>query len=191
MIKPPLSYRVRVVLRRLHSRFVLGRRLGHLGRGSSVGKPLLLLGHENIRIGDHTSVRDGARIEAQPRFAHRTPQLRIGSQTNIEQNVHIMCQSRIDIGDRVSVTGNCAIVDVTHPVDVAGIKIGDEIVDENSYVEIQDDVFIGFGAVVLPNVTIGRGAVIGANSVVSTDIPPFSVAAGAPARVIRQRRLDT
>jgi acetyltransferase-like isoleucine patch superfamily enzyme len=69
------------------------------------------------------------------------------------------------------------------------VKVGDAIVDEDSFVEIQDDVFLGFGTVVLPNVVIGRGAVIGANSVVATDIPPFTVAAGAPAKVIRSRKL--
>jgi acetyltransferase-like isoleucine patch superfamily enzyme len=142
-------------------------------------------------VGESTSIRSGARIEAQPRFEHRTPRLSIGSNTNIEQNVHIMCQSVVSIGDRVSITGHCAIVDVTHPIDVAGVKIGDAIVDEDSFVEIQDDVFLGFGTVVLPNVVIGRGAVIGANSVVATDIPPYVIAAGAPARVLRERQFLT
>lgn len=176
-------------MRRVWTRVWLGRRLAHVGRATWVARPLLILGHRNISLGDSTSIRSGARIEAQPRFEHRTPRLTIGSNTNIEQNVHIMCHSRVSIGDRVSITGNCAIVDVTHPVDVAGVKIGDAIVDEDSFVVIQDDAFLGFGTVVLPNVVIGQGAVIGANSVVSTDIPPFTVAAGAPARVIRARRI--
>ena len=188
-MKPPWSYRIAVVRCRIWTRLVRGRRFERLGHRASVGRPLLLLGHENISLGDDSSIRAGARIEAQPRFAHRTPKLSIGSRTNIEQNVHIICQSRIAIGDRVSITGNCAIVDLTHPIDTAGVKIGDDIVDEDSFIEIHDDVFIGFGSVVLPNVIIGRGAVIGANSVVATDIPPFSVAAGAPACVIRQRRV--
>lgn len=188
-MKPPWSYRLAVVRCRVWTRFVRARRFGRLGHRASVGRPLLLLGHENISLGDDSSIRAGARIEAQPRFEHRTPRLSIGSQTNIEQNVHIMCQGRIAIGDRVSITGNCAIVDVTHPIDTADVKIGVEIVDEDSFVEIHDDVFIGFGTVVLPNVIIGRGAVIGANSVVATDIPPFCVAAGAPARVLRKRRV--
>jgi acetyltransferase-like isoleucine patch superfamily enzyme len=189
MIRPPISYRFRIAWSRLWTRVVLGRRFAHVGDRAWIGRPLLLLGHENISIGDNSSIRAGARLEAQPRFDHRVPRLSIGSHTNIEQNVHIMCQSRVTIGDRVSITGHCAIVDVTHPIDVAGVKIGDAIVDEDSYVEIHDDVFIGFGAVVLPNVTIGRGAVIGANSVVSSDIPPYSVAGGVPARVLRLRRM--
>jgi acetyltransferase-like isoleucine patch superfamily enzyme len=163
------------------------RRFGRLGSGSFIQRPALILGHRNISIGDRTSIRTGARIEAQARFSHRIPRLEIGSDTNIEQNVHIMCQSRITIGDRVSITGNCAIVDITHPVGLEVEKVGSAITDEDSYVFIDDDVFIGFGSVVLPNVRIGQGAIIGANSVVTTDVPPFAIAAGAPARVVKMR----
>ena len=187
MTKPPLTYRLKVRARRLWSGAVRRRRFAHFGAGSSIENPQMLLGARNVSIGDHTSIRYGARIEAHARFPHRKPSLTIGSNTNIEQNVHIMCQNRISIGDRVSITGHCAIVDVTHPVDDPDVKIGDTILDEDSYVEIGNDVFIGFGSVILPNVRIGDGAVIGANSVVVTDIPPRVIAAGAPARVVRER----
>ncbi|MCK7499235.1 MAG: hypothetical protein MZW92_58750 [Comamonadaceae bacterium] len=50
---------------------------------------------------------------------------------------------------------------------------------------IEDEVWLGQGVVVLPNVRIGRSSIIGANAVVTHDIPPYSVAAGAPAKVIR------
>ncbi|WP_269843622.1 CatB-related O-acetyltransferase [Actibacterium pelagium] len=55
---------------------------------------------------------------------------------------------------------------------------------------IGHDVWIGHEAVVLPGVTVGNGAIIGARSVVSRDVPPFSVVAGNPARVVRQRFPD-
>ncbi|MDR3548197.1 MAG: DapH/DapD/GlmU-related protein, partial [Candidatus Pacebacteria bacterium] len=64
-------------------------------------------------------------------------------------------------------------------------NVGALIVDEDSYVEIGDGSFIGYGAVILPNVRIGKRAVIGANSVVTHDVPDFSVVAGSPAKVIR------
>ena len=54
-------------------------------------------------------------------------------------------------------------------------------------VEIGSDVWLGAGAVVLPGVTIGDGAVVGANSVVTTDVAPYTVVAGAPARFLRNR----
>lgn len=183
----PLAYRIRIRLLRLRGALLQRPRLGALGAGSFIERPGLLLGHRNIRIGSRTSIRWGARIEAQPRFAHRTPTLRIGDDTNIEQNVHIMCQSLVEIGDRVSITPNCVIVDVTHPFDHVEGKVGDGILDEDSYVRIEDDVFLGAGCVVMPNVTIGRGTVVGAGSVVATSLPAGVVAAGSPARVIRRR----
>jgi acetyltransferase-like isoleucine patch superfamily enzyme len=185
--KNPVEYRLSIAWARLWSAVAHKTRLSRLGRGSFIQRPALLLGHRNISIGDRTSIRSGARIEAQARFSHRVPRLVIGSDTNIEQNVHIMCQSRVTIGDRVSITGNCAIVDISHPVGPDITKIGSAITDEDSFVEIDDDVFVGFGAVILPNVRIGRGAVIGANSVVTTDIPALAIAAGAPARIVRMR----
>jgi len=158
------------------------------GRGSCLRKPLFISNPMWIRIGDNVSIREGIRLEVIQDNAQRTPELSIGNNANIEQNVHIVCHSRIYIGDNVSITGNCSIVDVTHPyTDVRHpLKIGARIRDDNSYVEIGDGSFVGYGAVILPNVRIGKYAIIGANSVVVRDVPDYSVAAGVPARIIKQ-----
>jgi acetyltransferase-like isoleucine patch superfamily enzyme len=158
------------------------------GKGSYIRKPLLILNPGHIRIGDRVSIREGVRLEVVRSSADRVPCLTIEDDTNIEQNVHIVCHNRVRIGRKVSVTGHCAIIDVTHPHnDVREpTKIGARIKDEDSFVEIGEGSFIGFGSVILPNVRIGVQAVIGANSVVSADIPDYSVAAGAPAIVLKQ-----
>lgn len=157
------------------------------GAGSTIARPMLISHPQFISIGERVTIRPGVRLEALQSAPDRVPDLRIGSGANIEQNVHIVCHCSIHIGDNVSITGQCAIVDVTHPYeDVANpVKIGARILDENSFVEIGDGAFLGIGTVVLPNVRIGRGSVTAARSVVTSDIPDYSVAAGAPARVIR------
>lgn len=157
------------------------------GRNSVLYRPLYIQFPELIDIGDNVFIRDGVRLEMVLDLYGRTPRLSIGSGTNIEQDVHIICHNRISIGQNVSVTGRCAIVDVTHPFhDLASHqKIGARIKDEDSFVEIGDGAFLGYGAVILPNVRIGRSAVIGANSVVTKDVPDFGVAAGNPA-IIRE-----
>lgn len=158
------------------------------GKGSYIRRPLLILNPKQIRIGSRVSIREGIRLEVVRSSQHRTPHLSIGDETNIEQNVHIVCHSRIRIGSKVSVTGHCSIVDVTHPYENVNerIKVGARIKDEDSFVEIGEGSFIGFGSVILPNVRIGNHVVIGANSVVASDIPDYSVAAGAPAVVIKR-----
>jgi acetyltransferase-like isoleucine patch superfamily enzyme len=160
----------------------------NFGRGSYIRKPLLILNPHFMSIGKNVSIRDGARLEVVRSGSGRSPQLVIDDDTNIEQNVHIACHCSVHIGSRVSITGNCSIVDVTHPfADVSSAdKIGSRIQDEDSFVEIGEGSFIGMGTVILPNVRLGKHAVIGANSVVSRDIPDYSVAAGAPAVVLKQ-----
>lgn len=93
------------------------------------------------------------------------------------------------IGSNVSITANCVIVDTEHPFDDVSnpIKVGARISTEPSFVEIGDGCFIGTGVCILPNVRIGEGCVIGSNSVVTKDIPPYSVAMGQPAKVVRSR----
>jgi acetyltransferase-like isoleucine patch superfamily enzyme len=168
-----------VVYRRLFKQF---------GAGSYIKNPLLIRNAACISVGDRVSILDGARLEAVVSNKQRIPTLTIGSNTNIEQNVHIVCHSRVQIGCNVSITGHCAIVDVTHPFsDVSDPrKVGARILDQESFVEIGDGSFIGFGTVILPNVRIGTNVVIGANSVVSHHIPDYSVAAGAPAIVLKR-----
>lgn len=158
------------------------------GSGSKLFKPLLLSNPRFITIGRDVLIRQGARLEVIANRSGGSPKLQIGNNVNIEQNVHIVCHSKITIGNDVSITGHCAIVDVTHPyVDVHDpIKIGSRILNEDSFVEIGDGSFLGFGAVVLPNVKIGRYCVIGAHSVVTKDVPDYSVVAGNPAKLVRQ-----
>jgi acetyltransferase-like isoleucine patch superfamily enzyme len=172
---------------RLRTRVLYGPFLGRLGRGSVIRRPILLSNPQHIEIGDQVLIRDGARLEVIAVRGRPAPILRIGSRTNIEQNVHIVCHHRVLIGPNVSITANCAIVDTSHPFEdlPPDQKIGAAIAHDDASVEIGEGAFIGIGTVILPNVRIGAGAVIGANSVVTGDLPEYCCAAGAPARVLR------
>ena len=165
----------------------------HLGAGTVIRNPILISNPDCIFLGQNVSIRDGVRLEAIRDGYGRTPQLKIGSGTFIEQNVQIVCHNRITIGDNVAIAGACAIVDVNHPFRDMKIRNGvaSHIADEDSFVEIGDGAFVGYGAVILPNVRIGERAVIGANSVVTRDVPSFAIAAGAPARIVERLSRDT
>lgn len=139
-----------------------------------------------IRVGSNVLIRRGTRLEAVKSHKDRDPEILICDNVNIEQDVHIICHSRVTIGANVSIAPRCAIVDINHPYqDTNAGKIGELIEDSDSFVEIGEGAFLGYGAVILPNVRIGKRAVIGANSVVTSDIPDFAIAAGAPAKVMR------
>ena len=161
---------------------------GSVGAKSVIRNPMFVANPKYIFLGKGVHIRDGARLEAVLHNPHRTPRLSIGNNTNIEQNVHIVCQGRIEIGNDVSITGNCAIIDTTHPYqDVENPqKIGERILDQESFVEIGNGSFLGFGSLIMPNVRVGRRCVIGAHSVVTSDVPDYSVVIGNPARMIRR-----
>lgn len=98
----------------------------------------------------------------------------------------VLCATeRIAIGSHVAVGANTTIVDTDfHPLEVEGRR-SDASAGRSAPVVIEDDVFIGMNCLVLKGVTIGRGSVIGAGSVVAQDVPPGVVVAGNPARVVR------
>lgn len=175
---------------RIKSRLYYPAVFGSFGTRSLLFRPVLLHYPEYIHIGNGVVIREGSRLETVPVNAGRRPELTIGDSVNIEQNVHIVCHHRVVIGDNVSITANCAIVDTTHPFDdlPEGVKVGATVQDDEGFVEIGEGTFIGIGCVVLPNVRIGKWCVIGANSVVTRSVPDYCVAAGAPAVVLRTIR---
>ncbi|MBM7493634.1 acetyltransferase-like isoleucine patch superfamily enzyme [Micromonospora luteifusca] len=119
--------------------------------------------------------------------------IEVGRNVDLGHRPVIMAaRSRIRIGDNVmfgpEVTirgGNHRIDQVGAPMIAVGKRPSDEALDRG--VTIGDDVWVGTRAVILHGVTIGRGAVIGAGSVVTRPVPPYAVAAGNPARLIRLR----
>ncbi|MFF9690832.1 sugar O-acetyltransferase [Streptomyces sp. NPDC014623] len=86
------------------------------------------------------------------------------------------------VGDRVMFAPHVTISTTGHPVHPDLRRDGTQF---SAPVRIEDDVWIGAGALIMPGVTIGRGSVVGAGSVVTAHVPPMVVAAGTPARVIR------
>jgi acetyltransferase-like isoleucine patch superfamily enzyme len=144
-----------------------------------------IYGHTRIFIGDDVSFYGALDI-----FSGRTfdnPILKIGNKSSLGHQVSISCNLSVEIGDNVAIAGRCSIFDNDgHPIDMeqrmAGLPAPPESVRP---VRIGSGAWIGINACILKGVTIGRGAIIGSNSVVTTDIPDYAIAAGSPAKVIR------
>lgn len=175
---------------RLKTKVFYARFFGAIGPGTLIFKPVLIAGPKDMYLGAKVMIQPGVRLETVRSSPDRTPRLEIHDNANLEQHCQIVCHNRVTIGRNVSVAANCCIVDVTHPYgDPNGSsKFADRVQDDDAEVVVGEGSFIGFGSVVLPGVHIGRHAVIGANSVVTRDIPDYCVAAGVPARV--QKRFN-
>lgn len=120
-------------------------------------------------------------------FLFRMAGYRIGSKVYIGEDLIIIdeLQDRglVTIGDKVAIAPRVTLVVSSTPnfseiAPYAPIKHGPIIISNNAW--------LGTGVIVFPNVKIGEGAIIGAGSVVNSDIPPFCIAAGSPARVMRR-----
>lgn len=117
------------------------------------------------------------------------PELRIGNNCNFGAYNHITCANSITIGNNLLTGKWVTITDNSHgSTDLQTLQVPPALrpVVSKGAVVIYNNVWIGEKVTILPNVTIGEGAVIAANSVVTKDVPPFSIVAGNPARIIKQ-----
>jgi acetyltransferase-like isoleucine patch superfamily enzyme len=95
----------------------------------------------------------------------------------------------ITVGDRTLFGPNVNLYSATHPLDPA-LRNGTRGPELGKEIHVKEDCWIGGNVVILPGVTIGRGSTVGAGSVVTKDVPEFTVVAGNPARIIRKIETD-
>lgn len=110
----------------------------------------------------------------------------IGDYSTIASGAHLDTSGGIVIGNNVMIgpgvvilTGNHKHDDITRPMQSQGVEIAPVL--------IEDDVWIGLRAIILPGIRIGRSSIIGAAAVVTKDVPPLSIVVGNPARVVKKR----
>jgi acetyltransferase-like isoleucine patch superfamily enzyme len=157
-----------------------------LGRGILVddGCQLSVRGGTGVAI----SLEDGVFAGRHSVLTTRCGTIHVGERTSISACCRIASTSRVTIGRLVQIAAFTYIGGGDHRIDRVDVPIIEQGFESRGGVEIEDDVWIGAGVVVHDGVYIGNGAVIGAGSVVTKDIPPYAVALGAPARVVRDRR---
>lgn len=136
---------------------------------------------ENIEIGTNVYIGHGAYLKG-----YYKNYLTIGSNVWIGQGSFLHAGGGIEIADGVGIGPFVKILTLQHIEKDRDLPV---LYTEQEYekVILEYGVDLGIGSIVLPGVTIGRNSIVGAGSVVTKDIPPFSVAVGSPARIIRQR----
>ena len=118
----------------------------------------------------------------QPFYCDYGYNIEIGEHFYMNVNCVILDGARVIFGDNVFVGPNCGFYTAGHPLDINRRNLGLEYAYP---IRIGNNVWIGAGVSILPGVTIGDGAVIGAGSVVNKDVPPNTLVAGNPIRIIR------
>ena len=111
--------------------------------------------------------------------------IRIGSQSYLNIAVMVASVSLVEIGDHCMFANGCFITDGNHRFDDPVRPVPWQGFTTKGPVKIGDNVWCGANVVITSGVTLGHRSVIGANSVVTRDIPPYSIAAGSPAKVLR------
>ncbi|HWM22901.1 MAG TPA: DapH/DapD/GlmU-related protein [Ilumatobacteraceae bacterium] len=170
-----------------------GRCFGAFGDGSVICfPPHALMNERYIHIGSGTMIGAFVTLSAgmvPGQQCVTDPVVSIGDRCLIGRGSGIVGHLRIEVGDDVWTGHNVYITDQNHGYDDPTLPISRQVMPERP-VRIGSGSWLGFGTVVLPGAEIGEHVVIGANSVVTGVIPSYTVAAGAPARVIKEMAIE-
>lgn len=151
-----------------------------LGRGAMLDSPQL------VHVGDSVLIGRQSWLNAKDDRGDGKPTLRIGDGTYIGRFVQINAWRSVTIGRNVLIADRVFISDADHNYSSQIIPIRLQGDSYRGAVSLDDGCWIGIGAAILPGVKVGRNAVVGANSVVTRDVPDFAIVGGIPARIIAQ-----
>lgn len=116
---------------------------------------------------------------------YRLSGMRVGPQTVIDRNFQVTRPDLVVIGSRVTI---CNAVSILGEITAVNSGLEDEFgITKAAQVVIEDDAYIGVKATILPGIRIGRMATVGANTLVTSDVPPYGVIVGVPGRVMMIR----
>ena len=140
---------------------------------------------ENVIIGDNVHIGSYAWILSVPLPKSPKPLIYIGDNTSIGKNATISAAKKISIGKNCLISYNVSILDHNHAFENINLPPLLQGIDEPEEIEIGEDCFLGDHSFILKGVILGKHCIVGANSVVTSSFPPFSVIVGAPAKKIR------
>ena len=169
---------------------VFSRRFGSFGRGVRIISPVAIEGAHNIYIGDNVLVAAQSCLAATALTGEPYCSLELGDGCSIGRFNHIYATGRIVLGRDVLTANNVYITDNLHDYRNPDLPIVKQPIVQKSFVEIGDGTWLGHNACVIA-VRIGRNCVVGANSVVTRDVPDFCVVVGAPGVIIKRFNSQT
>ncbi len=145
------------------------------------GEILESLADGRLSIGSQVHFEPGVWLTCQP-----PARITIGAGSFLNMGVMVAAADQVSIGEHCMFANGCVITDANHRFDQPATPVPWQGFTSKGPTTVGDNVWCGAHVVITSGVTVGERSVIGANSVVTTDIPPFSIAAGNPARVIKR-----
>lgn len=181
--------------------------LGRVGRNVAFGANLVLRHPKKIRIGDNVVIDDNCCLDAKGTsnqgielasgvfvgrntiLSCKNGDILLDEDANVGFNVEVFSAARVRVGRRVLIAAYTYLVGGDHLYDRTDIPVLHQGRTARG-IEVDDNVWLGAHVVVTDGSRVGRDAIVGAGSVVIGEIPEFHIAAGSPARVIRDRRIS-
>jgi acetyltransferase-like isoleucine patch superfamily enzyme len=173
--------RSRLPWNRVRLHLELARRQA-FARGPMHGNVLEMLRDHRLEIGPHAYFEPGVWLTSEQGT------ISIGGGSLLNLNVMVAALHEVSIGEHCMLANGCLVTDANHRFDDLARPVPWQGFTSKGPTRIGDNVWLGANVVVTSGVTIGERCVIGANSVVTTDIPAFSIAVGAPAKVVAATR---
>lgn len=176
-----------------------------VGGGLIIGRNVVIRHARNIVIGNDVTIDDNSLIDGRGAgeaglvledeviinrncmVQAKGGAIRLGRRTTLGSNSVVISTAGVEFGEAVMSAGNCYVSAGAYRVDGQPAAIMDQDAYSDGPIVIGDGAWLGTGVIVLDAVSVGRGAVIGANAVVNKDIPDNSIAVGVPAKVLRFR----
>ena len=155
-------------------------------------KSPLKFSYRNIRWGRGLLLQKNCRIEAVTWYEgiKYSPLIILGDRVSFQQNAHVTCAKRIEIGDNTAIASNVTITDIDHPYQDINIPVERQPLRVKP-VKIGKDCKIYNNAVILQGSVIGNHCIVGANSVVKGLFPDYSIIVGCPARIVKRYNSET
>ncbi|MEI9897631.1 MAG: acyltransferase [Chthoniobacter sp.] len=171
--------------RRRDSRKANDYRRRHVGESSLIDETVHVLGWQQVRIGHHTIIAEGTWINVNNRD-ETNPAVIIGDNSFIGRRNFFTAGSRITIGDYCLTGPDCHFLGADHDSSSPFTPFAISGVPSYGVIEVGANCWFGSSVIVLKNVHIGFGSILGAGALITRDCPPFSMLVGSPARIIKR-----
>ena len=154
-------------------------KLKHTGENFKCAETVVISQPELISVGDNVTFYHGVYIQPSGQ------EITIGSNTHFAP--YAVLYGPLSVGENCAIAAHVVLASVAHSHADPDTPFVKQPVDKRK-ITLEDNVWIGANAVIVPGITIGTGSIIGAGAVVTKDVEPYSVMGGVPARLIRKRK---